>query len=208
MLFCSFSLPHRPTMRYSTNICLIIGCCISVTQGMIFDEKISSNGLIFKPVGDIYKFKEMRKIITSIPQSYLSLQQVFMAAHINDLNELRKRVNNNENFDIVVFELNRLANSMEEINNLLTENVSEHKDHSRHRRAILPFVGNFIEWIFGKPDEDTVREILEIIRTIAMNAEETDRIVHNHAIFIRSLTDSIKSKNRMIDEEISNIILK
>lgn len=134
----------------------------------------------------------MRKIITSIPQSYLKLQQAFIATHISDLNELRKQIKNNENFDVVVFELNRLANSLEEINNMLTENFNETKNSARQRRSILPFMGNFIEWFFGNADEDTIKEILEMIRTNSLNLEETDRIVHNHAIFIKSLTDAIK----------------
>lgn len=197
---------RRQIMAPIIFIWLVLGCWTPKILGVIRNDPITSNGLIFKPVADVYKFKEMRNIMTSIPQSYLKLQQGSMATHISDLEELQGKVNKNENFKVVVNEIKKLANSLEEINDMLTGSAKISVKLARRRRAILPFVGSFIEWAFGNPDDTTKKEILEMMHKLSSNQETTDRVVLNHSIFIRSLTESIKAKNRMVDEEIANII--
>jgi IS1 family transposase len=184
----------------------VLGCWTPTIFGVVKNDPMTSNGLIFKPVADVYKFKEMRNIMTSIPQSYLKLQQGSMATHISDLEELQGKLKNNENFKVVVNEIKKLANSLEEINDMLTGSPKISLKLARRRRAILPFVGSVIEWAFGNPDDTTKKEMLELMRKLSSNQEATDRVVLNHSIFIRSLTESIKAKNRMVNEEIASII--
>lgn len=206
---------------------ILLGISLPAINGVIQNSPFTSNGLIFKPVADVYKYKEMRNVMTSIPQSYLKTQQANMATHISDLEELQKRMKNSDSFSAVVVEIKRLADALDEISNLITENsnyTTKTSDFTtkasnlttkaynfttkteRKRRAILPFMGTFIQWAFGNPDEETKEEILELIRMNTVYQQHTDRLVYEHTIFIKSLTESIKMKNRLINDEISNII--
>lgn len=179
---------------------MVLGLTMVRIDAIVTVEKIETNGLMFKTMGNVYSYEQSWKIVTVISEEKFKEEQIFIESRINDLKKLNDK-NTNKNVNFVLEEFERLNNVIKEINSIVLD-----EKPTRIKRAIVPFGGTLVEWILGNPDEYTLKEIIKQIEENRQNNIQTDLIIKNQTIYMQKLIEAIEEKNSLVNTEIEKLV--
>jgi hypothetical protein len=193
-----FFFLHRLLAIYGITL-LMAG--LPTIYGSVTVEQSAANGLIFKPTSSVFFFNKMWNVMTYISKEKIRYEQYYINDHITQLEHLKLKLNNDKHIQMVLDEILKLGEVINETDGIILNHTPK-----REKRAILPFVGSLIEYLFGNPDMDTMKEIIREIEENKQNNIQKDKIIHSNTIFIGRLIETIENKNKNVDKEISAII--
>lgn len=175
---------------------------IAAAKCLIHVEQVETNGIILKPMGNVYAYKETWKIVMSFSKEIYMLEQETIEKRLKEIENLKDQLDKSENIDSTIEEIRKLLNAIREINKVIAP------ERKRPKRAVFPFMGTLIEWLYGNPDEETTDEILEMIKANRQANLDTDKTVLNNTIFTEKLLENIEKRYNYTKKELEAIIIE
>lgn len=173
---------------------------IAMANCLIQVEQVESNGIILRPLGNVYAYQETWKIVMSFSKEKYLQEQMTIEKRLHELELLQNKLAKNENIDVIMEEIRKLIEAIREINKVITP------EKIRQKRAIAPFFGTVLEWLFGNPDEDTTDEILNMIKANKQTIQNTDNTILNHTIFTEELLQNMEKRYNYTKKELEMLI--
>lgn len=173
---------------------------IAIASCIVQVEQVDTNGIILRPMGNVYAYEETWRIIMSFSKDKYVMEQETIEKRLNELETLRNKIEGNENINITIDEISKLVEAIKEINNVIAP------ERKIVKRSLAPFFGTAIEWLFGNPDEYTTDAMLNKIKANQIANEETANTILNQTIFTEELTRNIEKRYKHTENELESLI--
>lgn len=168
----------------------ILMLTISSAFAIIDINPIQTNGLLFEEEGNVYIVEEIWKVFTKMPIKEYLMEPIKLQARIDQLKliqEMLKEKNDIENIDMLIDEIQKLINSIEQLNSVL--NIKRDK-----RDAFFPLIGKGIELFFGNPDEEAMNEVIFKLNDLERSNLNTQMLLSNNTMLTIKLIENMEAR--------------
>lgn len=150
---------------------------------------VNTSGLMYNHLGDVYAYEKTWRIITNVDREDYEREFEDMRARNKWVKDWQTRFAEEVFMGGVSYQLNTLIDAISDKNDLM---FNRRTRPTRRKRAILPFIGGAIEWLFGNPDEDSMDEVIRLIKENKKHIKELTHHVANQTIITGKLADHTK----------------
>lgn len=191
----------------------LIFCAMALTMIRINSEVVikefNTNGLLFQPLGNVYIYETTWKVISSLEMQNFQEEFKLLTEQLQQLTDFKSQIEQEQGnkfdlmtIEILIIEINKLIDTIGEINTILIEKENIH----RNKRAILPIIGTVIEFLFGNPDEDTMKSQIIKLNSLKNENKQLEYLTLNQTLFTEKLVETIKQTNKKFNTEFNQLI--
>lgn len=181
----------------------MLAAVVGELRAEVHMQLVNTSGLLYNHLGDVYAYEKTWRILTNVDREDYEREFEEMRARSKWVKDWQEKYADKVFMGGVSYQLNTLIDAISGKNDLM---FNRRTPPLRKKRAILPFIGSSIEWLFGNPDEDSMDEVIRLIKENKKEIRALSHHVANQTVITGKLADIIQSHFRAVGLRINEIL--